>query len=293
MTPALEPSCHKRARREEIGGNSGRVEDDRCSPRLKLVAGETRADDPAHPEVIADAVPYPAAAPETDSTPTKETTPAGVVTPPPPTTEDVTAGNDAAIHASSNPPSQEGAREAAVGAAEEAPVRARPLELPGPAAQTPSSLELVPSVQDVVPAAGTRAGVTIDSLLLRLVSSFGEASQGLLTTRVARDKRGDDLLAPEAVTKGASSGKALVAVAGSSIGSLSSASQLQQEWANTASSADAGEKLKVQGSKLTLAELDKQFAVVKGSLQNAGFQLLDAIRTTNVSTTPLASGFFC
>jgi hypothetical protein len=73
---------------------------------------------------------------------------------------------------------------------------------------------------------------------------------------------------------------------------LSSASQLQQEWADTASSADAGEKLKVQGSKPTLAELDKQFAVVKGSLQNAGFQLLDAIRMTNVSAAPLASGLF-
>jgi hypothetical protein len=47
---------------------------------------------------------------------------------------------------------------------------------------------------------------------------------------------------------------------------LSSASQLQQEWADTASSTDAGEKLKVQGSKPTLAELDKQFAIVKGSL---------------------------
>jgi hypothetical protein len=148
-------------------------------------------------------------------------------------------------------------------------------------------------VQDVVPTAGTRAGVTVDSLLLGLVSSSGEASQGLLTTRVARNERGDDLPVPEAVTKGASSGKALVAVAEPSIGSLSSASQLQQEWADTASSADAGEKLKVQGSKPTLAELDKQFAVVKGLLQNAGFQLLDAIRTTNVSTAPLASGFFC
>jgi hypothetical protein len=95
------------------------------------------------------------------------------------------------------------------------------------------------------------------------------------------------------VTKGASSGKALVAVDEPSIGSLSSASLLQQEWADTASSADAGEKLKVQGSKPTLVELDKQFAVVKGSLQNAGFQLLDAIPMTNVSAAPLASDFFC
>jgi hypothetical protein len=148
-------------------------------------------------------------------------------------------------------------------------------------------------VQDVVPAAGTRAGAAVDSLLLGLVSGSSEVSQELFTTRVARNERGDDSPAPEVVTMGASSGKALVAVVESSIGSLSSASRLQQEWADTASSADVGEKLKVQGSKLTLAELDKQFTVAKGSLQNAGFQLLDAIQTTNVSSAPLASGFFC
>jgi hypothetical protein len=134
--------------------------------------------------------------------------------------------------------------------------------------------------------------MTIDSLLLGLVSGSGEASQGLLTTRVARSEHGDSLPAPEVVTKDASSGKALVAVAESSIGSLSSTSRLQQEWADTASSADAGKKLKVQGSKPTLAELDKQFTVAKGSLQNAGFQLLDAIQTTNVSAAPLAPGSF-
>jgi hypothetical protein len=134
VAPALEPSCHKRARREEIGGDSGRVEDDRCSPWLDPVAGKTRTEDPAHPEVPADVGPHPAAAPETDSAPTEETTSVGVVTPPPPATKDVTAGDDAAIHASSNPPSQEGAREAAARATGEASVRARSLELPRPAA---------------------------------------------------------------------------------------------------------------------------------------------------------------
>jgi hypothetical protein len=132
-------------------------------------------------------------------------------------------------------------------------------------------------VQDAVPAAGTRTGAAVDSLLLGLVSGSGEVSQELFTTRVVRNERGDDSPAPEVVTMGASCGKALVAVVESSIGSLSSASRLQQEWADTASSADVGEKLKVQGSKPTLAELDKQFTVAKGSLQNAGFQLLDAV----------------
>jgi hypothetical protein len=82
-------------------------------------------------------------------------------------------------------------------------------------------------------------------------------------------------------------------MAGSGVGSLSSASQLQQEWANTASSVEAGGKLKVQGSKPTLAELNKQFSIIKESLQNVGLQFLDAARMTNVSTTPLAFDFFC
>jgi hypothetical protein len=87
---------------------------------------------------------------------------------------------------------------------------------------------------------------------------------------VARSERGEASPASEVVIKEASRRKAPATAAGSGVGSLSSASQLQQEWADTASSADAGEKLKVQGSKPTLAELDKQFYVVKASLQNVG-----------------------
>jgi hypothetical protein len=94
VAPALESSCHKRARKEEVGGDSGRVEDDRCSPRLEPVAGETRTEDLAHPEVSANIVPHPAAAPENDSAPAAETTPVGVDTPPPPAAEGATAGDD-------------------------------------------------------------------------------------------------------------------------------------------------------------------------------------------------------
>jgi hypothetical protein len=54
-------------------------------------------------------------------------------------------------------------------------------------------------MQDAVPVAGMRAGETVDSLLLGLVSGSGEASQGLLATRVTRSELGDDLSAPEAV----------------------------------------------------------------------------------------------
>jgi hypothetical protein len=110
---------------------------------------------------------------------------------------------------------------------------------------------------------------------------------------VARSERGETSPAPEVATKDASRGKAPAAAAGSDVGSLSSASQHQQEWVDTALSVDAREKLKVQGSKPTLAELNKQFSIVKESLQNVGLQFLDAAQTTNVSSAPLASDFFC
>jgi hypothetical protein len=254
---APAPSCHKRACREEISSDLGCAEEDRHSPRLEPVASEARAEEPAHPEASADVVSSPDAATEADSTPAEEITPAGAAVPPPPTAEDVVAGNDAAAHASSDPTSQEGTCKATAEATEETPVHAGSLEPPGPAARTSSSPKLTPSVQAVVPATGTGASVTASSLLFRLASNSGEASQGLLTTRVARSERDENSLAPEVATQGASRGKAPATAAGSGVGSLIFASQLQQEWADTASSANAGGKLKVQGSKPTLAELDK------------------------------------
>jgi hypothetical protein len=182
VTPAPKPSCHKRARGEEVGGDPGRIEDVRHSPRLKFVAGDTGAEDSARPEVSADVVPHLAAAPETDSAPAEGIILVGVVPPLSSATESVTARDDAAIHTSSDPPSQEGVRGATAGATEEALVRTKSLELPEPAAQTPSSLELVSSVQDVVPAAGMRAGAAVDPPLLGPVSGSGEVSQEPFTT---------------------------------------------------------------------------------------------------------------
>jgi hypothetical protein len=79
---------------------------------------------------------------------------------------------------------------------------------------------------------------------------------------------------------------------GSGIGSQSSASQLQKEWADTASSAGSGETSKTRARNLTLAELSKQFATVKESLGNAGLQFVEAERTVNVSNFVLASNSF-
>jgi hypothetical protein len=223
---APDPSCHKRARRDEVGNDSGRIEDDRHSPRLEPVASETRVEGPVRPEVPADAVSSPVAAPEVDSTPAGEITPAGAAVPLPPATEDVATGNNTAACASSDPPGQEGMHEVTMEATEETPVCAGLLEPPEPAAQTPSSPRLVLNVQAMVPAAGIGAGATASSLLFRLASSSGEASQGLLATRVTRNECDDNSPAPKVVTKGASSGKAPATVAGSGVGSLSSASQL-------------------------------------------------------------------
>jgi hypothetical protein len=170
----------------------GRIEEDRRSPRLEPAASETKAEEPARPEAPTDAVSSPAAVTEADPTPAGEITPAGAAVLPPPAAEDVTAGNDAATHASSEPSSQEDTREAMAEATEETPMHAGSLEPPEPAARTPSSPRLVPSVQAAVPATGTGAGATAGSLLFRLASNSGEASQGLLITRVTRSERGDN-----------------------------------------------------------------------------------------------------
>jgi hypothetical protein len=290
---ASGPSCNKRAHREETGSDLGRIEEDHRSPRLEPAASKTEAEEPARLEAPTNAVSSLAATTEADPTPAREITPTGADVLPLPAAEDIAAGNDVATHASSDLPSQEDTREAMAEATKQTPMHAGSLEPPEPATRTSPSPTLTPSVQAAVPATGIGASATASSLLFRLALDSGEASQGLLTTRVVRSGRDENFPAPEVATQGASRGKAPATAAGSDIGSLSSANQLQQEWADTASSADAGGKLKVQGSKPTLAELDRQFSVVKESLQNAGFQFLDAIQTTNVSITPLASDFFC
>jgi hypothetical protein len=185
-----------------------------------------------------------------------ETTSAEAATPPP-AIEEIAAGDAAAANASSNPPSQEDTHEAAAKMTEEAPVHAGSLEPSEPATRTPSSPELAPSAQAVVPVFGTGAGVVAGPLFFGLASNSGKVPQGSLTTRVVGSERGEASPAPEVATKDTSRGKAPAAAAGSGIGSLSFAGQLQQEWADTASSVEARGKLKAQGSKLTLAKLSK------------------------------------
>jgi hypothetical protein len=105
-------------------------------------------------------------------------------------------------------------------------------------------------------------------LLFEASSDSDKAPQGPLTARAAGSERGEASPAPDAATKDASGENILATAAGSSVGSLSSASQLQQEWADTASSAETSRNLKAQGNSLTLAELSRQLSAVKESLRN-------------------------
>jgi hypothetical protein len=86
--------------------------------------------------------------------------------------------------------------------------------------------------------------MTAGPLLFGLASNSGKAPQGPLATRAVRSERGEASPAPEATTKDTSRGKTPATTVGSGIGSLSSASQLQQEWADTASSVETGGNLK-------------------------------------------------
>jgi hypothetical protein len=105
--------------------------------------------------------------------------------------------------------------------------------------------------------------------------------------------RGEASPAPEAATKEASGKKVLAATAGSGIDSQSSTSQLQKEWADTASSIETRGNLKAQGNSLTLAELSTQLFIVRESLGNVNLQFLEATRTTEVSNVSSTFNFFC
>jgi hypothetical protein len=139
---------------------------------------------------------------------------------------------------------------------------------------------------------GTGIGAAAGPLLFGAVSDSDKAPQGPLTARAAGSERGEASPAPDIATKGASGEKIHVAAAGSGAGSLSSASQLQQEWVDTASSVETSRKLKAQGNNLTLAELSRQLSAVKESLRNVNLQFLEASQTTDVSTMLSSFNFF-
>jgi hypothetical protein len=99
------------------------------------------------------------------------------------------------------------------------------------------------SVRTVMPTFGTGIGATAGPLLFGAASGSDKAPQGPLTARAARSERDEAPPAPDAAAKGTLGEKILAATAGSGAGSLSSASQLQQEWEDTASSVETSGRL--------------------------------------------------
>jgi hypothetical protein len=251
-------SCSKRVRREDASGDLGCAGEDRHSSRLEVVEGMGRMEELVRSEAPTSIVSSSAVAAEAGLTRTGKAILTEVVAPPPVVGE-AAAGKVTATDASSDPLSQEDTREVAVKTTGETPVRVEASEPPEPAA---------PSAWTIMSTFGTGIGMAAGPLLFGAASDSRKAPQGSLTAQAVGSERGEASPAPDAATKGASGEKILAAVAGSGVGSLNFASQLQQEWADTTSSIETGGNLKAQGNILTLAELSRQLSIVKESLRN-------------------------
>jgi hypothetical protein len=188
----------------------------------------------AHLEISAGIASSPAAAADAGLTQAGEAILAEAVAPPPVVGE-VTVGEVTAANVSFDPLGQEDTREVMVKTMGETSARVEASE---------SSEPPVPSTQTIMSTSGMGIGAAAGPLLFGAASDSGKAPQGPLTARAAGSKYGEASLAPNATAKGASGEKIHVAAVGSGAGSLSSASQLQQEWADTASSVETSEKLK-------------------------------------------------
>jgi hypothetical protein len=135
-------------------------------------------------------------------------------------------------------------------------------------------------------------GAAARPLLFGAAFDSNRTPQGLLTARAVGSDHSGASQTPKAAAEDASGDKVSTAVARSGVGNPSSASQLQKEWADTASSAETSGTLKAQGNSLTLAELSKQLSAVRESLMNVNFQFLEANRTIDVSNMSSAFNFF-
>jgi hypothetical protein len=280
LTPDL--SCSKRVHREDAGGDLSRAGEDRRSSQLGVIEGEDRSDDPVHSEVSTGTASGSVAADGAGLIRVEETTlPEDIA--PPPTVGDAASEEAATANVSSDPPSQEDRGAVAVKTTEEALARVETSDPPEPAAL---------SMQTVVSPFGTGTGAAAGPLLFETTSGSDQAPQGSLTARAAGNEHDEAPPAPNAAAKGAPGEKTPVATAGSGAGTLSSTDRLQQEWTDTASSAEASGKLQVQGGPLTLAELSRQLSVVKESLRNVGLQFLEVSKTTAVSIVPSTFDFF-
>jgi hypothetical protein len=146
---------------------------------------------------------------------------------PPPTVEEAASEEVATA-------SQEDPGAVAVKTTEEALARVETLDPPEPATL---------SMQTVMYPFGMGTGAAAGPLLFGAASGSDQAPQGSLTARAAGNERDEAPPAPDTTAKGAPGEKTPIATARSGAGSLSYADQLQQEWADTASSAETGGKL--------------------------------------------------
>jgi hypothetical protein len=186
-------------------------------------------------------------------------------------TDEVAAGEAAAAEASPGPTGQEEAREVAEETMKETPAGAETLEPSEVVAQASSSTIPTPGTKADIPVPRMEIDTAANPPRFRADAGSEKASQGAPTACAGEGERGEASTTPGAAAKGASGGKILAASTGSGASSQSSASQLQKEWADTASSASSGGSRKTKGENLTLAELSKQLATVKASPGNVSF----------------------
>jgi hypothetical protein len=290
-TLALDLSCSKRARKEDAGGDLGRAEEERHTPQLEATGGGGRTEELVCPEAPANVFTSPAAMAEAGLTRAGEVILTEIVMPHPVASEAV-AGEVATADASSDLVSQEDAHKVAVKVTEEAPMRAGAPEPSEPAARASSNPEPAPSMRAFMPAFGMGIGAAAGPLLFGAAFNSDRAPQGPLTAQAVGSDRGGASPTPKAVAKDASGEKVPTATAGNGVGSQSSASELQKEWADIASSAETSGNLKAQGNSLTLAELSKQLSAIRESLRNVNFQFLEATQTINVSNVFSIFNFF-
>jgi hypothetical protein len=172
-----------------------------------------------------------------------------------PTADEVAAREVAAFDVSSGSASREDTCEVAEKAVKEASAGMRALEPSETAARASSG-------------PGMETGVTGGPLLFGATSGSKKVSQGAHAAWTMEIERCEASPPPKDTAQGASGGKNLAASVGSGASSQSSASQLQREWADTASTAGSGGSLKDHGNNLTLVELSKQLSTVRTSLGN-------------------------
>jgi hypothetical protein len=163
----------------------------------------------------------------------KEVTAAEVITPR--TTTDETAAEEVAIaKASSGQAGQGEPRETVEEAMEEASAGVRTLEPQEAAARASSNAAPAPAMETGTPAPGMEVDKAADPPHAGADAGPEKVSQETPTARTEEGDCGEASVTPGAAAKSASGGRTFMAPTGSSVGSQSSASQLQKEWADIA-----------------------------------------------------------